>query len=813
MHRHSMQPYDYQIKCWQMIHERKSGMVNAPTGCGKTFSIFLGEVIHYINEESIGRAYKNKGVRILWITPLRALAKDIARAMQQVVDEMSLNWVVAVRNGDTPATERAKQKKQMPEVLVITPESLHLLFTQKESSSLFEHITLIAVDEWHEMMGNKRGVQVELALSKIIAWNQQRKKEISCWGISATIGNMEESMDVLLSSFEKKGKIIRAGMHKKPKVYSILPDEIETYPWAGHLGLSLVHKVIPILQQHTTTLIFINTRGMSERWYQALIDACPDLAGAIALHHGSIDQELRNWIEESIHTQKLKAVVCTASLDLGVDFRPVEAVIQVGSPKGISRFLQRAGRSGHSYEAVSQIYFLPTHSLELVESVALQTAIEQEVCESKRPLVLCYDVLIQYLHTLACGEGFHPDQLFSEIKNTYCYRELDEHEWNSLIQFLYTGGKALSGYDDYNKIIIDNGLYKLASRKFMMRHRMNIGTIVSDVMMKVKLLNGSYVGMIEEWFISRLEPGECFTLAGKNLELIQLKETTVITRISTNKKSIVPSWQGGRMSLSAHLGKKLRECFDSIAEDRNTQKDTRPEMLHLKTLFDVQRKLSIVPKHDELLIEIHHSREGQHILVYPFEGRQLHEAISALVAYRIGKLIPISFSIAMNDYGFELLSEQIFEPDATTWKKIFTLQNLTADLQQSMNATEMARRKFRDIAVIGGLILKSLGGQSKKAKHLQASAGLLFNVFEEYDSQNLLLRQSYQEVFDQQLDELRLREAFMRIENSNFKITYPERFTPLSFPIIADGLNRNHLSTEKLSDRIARMQAQLKKTK
>ena len=807
----SMHPFPYQEACWQAIQDGKSGLVNAPTGFGKTYSVFLGALIQFLNQDPGTTA---EGVQIIWITPLRALSKDIARAMQDVLETIGIPWKVGIRNGDTPAAERVRQKKKMPEILVITPESLHLLFTQKNAGLSFRSVRVIAVDEWHELMGSKRGIQVELALSKIIAWNTDRKKELSCWGISATIGNLQEAMDVLLSPVNCTGELIRAKMNKKIEVCSILPDEIETYPWAGHLGLTLVHQIIPIIKQHTSTLIFINTRGMSERWYQAILDEAPDLAGVLALHHGSIDQELRLWVEESLHAHKLKAVVCTASLDLGVDFRPVEAVIQVGSPKGVSRFLQRAGRSGHQPDALSKIYFLPTHSLELVEAAALRQAIKEELYESKPPLLLCYDVLIQYLTSLAVGDGFFPEIVYQEIKTTHCYKFLETHEWKALIHFLLKGGQALEGYDDYQKFHIEeDGRYTIRSRKLAMRHRMNIGTIVSEGMLKVKLMNGNYIGVIEEWFISRLEPGDCFTLAGKNLELVHVKEMTAYTKTSRSGKTIVPSWQGGRMSLTANLGKKLRESFEEIA-DRNRNdlygKSEEPEFNHLQTLFTLQQKLSHIPGVDEILIELHHSRDGQHLLVYPFEGRQVHEAMSALLAFRIGKLFPVSFSIAMNDYGFELLSDRIFELDTPTFYKLFSTENLLTDLQKSMNATEMARRKFRDIAVIGGLIFQTTPGQNKKPKHLQASAGLLFNVFQEYDPQNLLLRQAYQEVIDQQFEEERMRIILSRICKSKIILKEPHRFTPLSFPIIADGLNRNHLSTEKLEDRIRRMQLQLK---
>lgn len=862
------QPFAFQEEAWQQMLLGNSGLVNAPTGCGKTFSVFLGALIQFINEHPDSYQTKSKnGLQLIWITPLRALAKDIGRAMEEVISDLNLKWTVGIRNGDTSNTERARQKKQMPEVLIITPESVHLLLAQKGTIELLRNVRIIAIDEWHELIGSKRGVQVELVISRIVGSRKSLADSIESsvnsisaandrlciWGISATIGNLDEAKEVLLAplscqskktetlkseesavvaspfggsgtegtmfgegALDTAGVIVKAHMKKQILIESILPDEIEKYPWAGHLGLKLIEKVIPIIEQSTTTLIFINTRGMSERWYQELLNHAPQLAGAIALHHGSIEQELRTWVEEALHTAKLKAVVCTASLDLGVDFRPVETVIQVGSPKGVARFLQRAGRSGHSPDAVSKIYFLPTHSLELVEAAALKSAVDDLMIESKEPMLLCFDVLTQYLNTLAVGDGFVPDEIFKEIKSTYCYRDLLKDEWEEVLRFLVEGGKALQQYDDYKKIEVIDGVYKITNRRIAMRHRMNIGTIVSDVMLKVKMVSGGFVGVIEEYFISRLDPGDSFTLAGRNLELVQIKDMTAFVRKSTSKKTIVPSWNGGRMSLTANLGKKLRETFNDVVDYSGSDHDKAladpvPELQHLSALFQLQQQLSHIPKDDELLIEQHESKDGFHLLVYPFEGRQVHEAMSAIIAYRIGKIAPLTFSIAMNDYGFELLSDQPIPVDDTNANELFTMDGLTADIQRSVNATEMARRKFRDIAVIGGLIIQSAPGERTKARHLQASASLLFNVFSEYDSKNVLLRQAYQEVFDQQMEEVRLRNAFERIQNSRIVLTFPERFTPLSFPIIADGLNRNNLSSEKLEDRIRRMQAQLNK--
>lgn len=840
-------PFAFQEETWENIINGKSGLVNAPTGTGKTFSVFLGAVIQFINENPAGYRTKQKnGLQLLWITPLRALAKDIGRAMEEVIAQLGMAWKVGIRNGDTTTADRQKQKRQMPEILIITPESLHLLLAQKGYPEVFGSLRIIAADEWHELIGSKRGVQVELALSRICGLKAcppvsgfadtsesskkrttgNKKQEtgnrklqtvnFSVWGISATIGNLPQAKEVLLSSLKQcqsdvRSVIVSASLNKKVQIESILPDEIEKYPWAGHLGIKLAEKVVPIIESSRTTLIFINTRGMSEMWYQKLIAVAPDLAGAIALHHGSIEMELRNWVEDVLHTGKLKAVVCTASLDLGVDFRPVETVIQVGSPKGVARFLQRAGRSGHSPDAVSKIYFLPTHSLELVEAAALKTAVEEGVIETREPFLLCYDVLTQYLCTLAISEGFRSDEIFKEVRSTHCFSEITDDEWRQILNFITSGGNALQQYDDFKKVEVEDGVYKIKSRRIALRHRMHIGTIVSDAMLKVKFITGGYVGVVEEWFVSRLEPGDAFTLAGKQLELVMIKDMTVMVRKSNVKRSPVPSWLGGRLPLSVSLGRVLREKLNEAGEQiTEGVMSGHIELEVLHPLFALQQQLSHIPRSDELLIEQIETKDGFHLFVYPFEGRLVHEAMAALLAFRISRITPITFSMAMNDYGFELLSDQPIPVTEENVYKLLSPEDLLADIQRSVNATEMARRKFRDIAVIGGLIFQGYPGEYKKARHLQASAGLLFNVFYEYDPDNVLLRQAFQEVFDQQMEERRLRDMLERVQASKIVLTHPTRLTPFCFPVKVDSMREN-LTSEKLEDRVKRMQSQLEK--
>ncbi len=791
-------PFEFQLEAWKSYLDGFHGLVNAPTGSGKTYSLIVPVLLEFIRNQSDPKPKRSVGLQVIWITPIRALSKEIEFSAKQAIEGLGLSWQVGVRSGDTSAKQRLKQKEKPPEFLITTPESLHMLISQKNYAEYFKDVKAIIVDEWHELLGSKRGVQIELALSRLKTVATQMK----LWGISATIGNMDQALHVLLGSNFKNDnyKVIRANIEKKIEIFSIFPDTIERMPWAGHLGIHLLDKVIPIVKQSTSTLIFTNTRSFAEIWYQKMLEKAPELSGLIALHHGSISKELRDWVEDQLHMGKLKAVVCTSSLDLGVDFRPVETIIQVGSPKGVSRFLQRAGRSGHQPGAVSKIYFLPTHTLELTEAAALREAINRKIVEERLPYIRSYDVLIQYLITLAVSDGFRQEEIYKEVKGTFSFSSITEEEWNWILQFITTGGASLTAYDEYRKVIIDNGIYKVENKRIAFRHKLSIGTIVGDNALFVKYVTGKYLGTIEEGFISRLNPGDVFWFAGRSLELVRIKEMEVQVRKTSRKSGKVPSWQGGRMPLSSQMSEMIRLKIDEASHDQ----DKDAEMKFIRPLMDLQKSLSHLPSRNEFLIEYLQTQEGFHVLMYPFEGRFVHEGMAALLAYRLSQIQPITFSIAMNDYGFELLSDMeipIYEAIETD---VLSSENLLKDIQASINSTEMARRKFRDIAAISGLVFKGFPGQKVKDKHIQSSSQLFFDVFHDYESHNLLLLQAFEEVMDFQLEEARLRKALDRISKQKIVIREPDRPTPFAFPIMVDRM-REKLSTEKLEDRIKRM--------
>ena len=801
-------PFKFQKDTWKAYLQKKNGLLNAPTGSGKTYALWVPIVLDLLQKNKDLKSKPVKGLKAIWITPLRALSVEIEQAATRFAEGLDTKLTVGIRTGDTSQKERAAQKRSMPNLLITTPESLHLLLSSKNYDKTFKDLKAIVIDEWHELLGSKRGVQVELGLSRL----KHITKDLRIWGISATIGNLEQAREVLLgpqSRSLENSVMIRANLNKKISVRSIIPEKMEKFPWRGHMGLHLLNEVVPIINDSKTTLLFTNTRSQCELWFQKLMNKYPEFAGEVAMHHGSINKETRLWVEQAIRNESLKAVICTSSLDLGVDFAPVETIVQIGGPKGVARFLQRAGRSGHRPGEESVIYFLPTHAIELIEASALQQAVKKQAVEDRIPYLMSFDVLIQYLTTLAVSNGFYPEEIFPEIASTFCFQGITEEEWGWILNFITKGSQSLQAYDEYQKVEIEeDGKFKINNRGIAMRHRLQIGTIVSDAMMTVKYMKGGYIGTIEEWFVSKLKPGDVFTFAGRNLELVRIKNMQVLVRKSKRKTAKVPSWMGGRRTFSAQMSELLREEMYRAATLKPGTKSSE-ELASLKPIFKRQKKESIIPGSDEFLIETFKTREGFHAIFYPFEGRFVHEALGSLLAYRISLLSPISFSIAFNDYGFELLSDQEIDMQQMLDNNLFSSDFLMDDLYKSLNATEMARRKFRDIAVIAGLVFTGYPNKLVKSKHLQSNSQLLFSVFRDYEEDNLLYRQAFRETFEHQLEEGRLRESLERIAHQNIIWKKCEKPTPFSFPIITDRL-REKLSSEKLEDRIQRMLKQLK---
>jgi ATP-dependent Lhr-like helicase len=792
--------FQFQREVWDAYLAGESGLIHAATGTGKTLAAWWGPLLDVKHLPSSGRRASAPPLQVLWITPLRALVADTLEALTAPLTDLGLEWTIEARTGDTSSATRARQSRRLPTALVTTPESLSMLLSRPDSATALGTLRAVIVDEWHELMGSKRGVLVELALARIRAM----VPDVRIWGLSATIGNLDTALDALLGG--APGRIVRGVEPKQVVVDSLIPPVIERFPWAGHLGTQMLPQVIAAIEEGETAIVFCNTRSQVEIWYQAMIAARPDWSGTIALHHGSLDRGKRDWVENGLRSGKLRCVIATSSLDLGVDFSPVDRVLQIGSPKGIARLLQRAGRSGHRPGVTSRVTCVPTNTLELLEVAAARDGIAAQAVESRQPVERPLDVLAQHVVTVALGTGFEPEALLREVRGTRAFRELSDLEWQWVLAFLTSGGDALRAYPEYARLSLENGRFTVTDPEIARRHRMAIGTIVGDAQITVQYLRGATLGSVEESFLARLRQGDRFIFAGKPLEFVRVRDMRAWVRRAPNAKGAIPRWQGSRLPLSGELAAKIRDRLGEAANGVFRE----PEMIALRPLLQVQRKWSAIPEPHQLLIERVKLRAGWHLFFFPFEGRLVHEGLAALFAYRMSRLRPISFSMASNDYGFELLSADEPPLEQALSQGLLGAERMTEDIPASLNATEMARRQFREIARVAGLVFPGFPRSGKTARQLQASSGLFFDVFQRHDPDNLLLSQAYREVLERQLEQSRLGRTLQRLEQAEVLVRDPKRPTPLAFPLIVD-TTRDRVSSEKLVDRIRKMQLVLEK--
>ncbi|MEJ8839265.1 ligase-associated DNA damage response DEXH box helicase [Ramlibacter sp. AN1133] len=789
-------PFGFQQEVWQAVAEGRSGMLHATTGAGKTYAVWLGILDALLRRHPPGRAAEP--LRAIWLTPMRALASDTAKALLQPLADLAPNWTLGLRTGDTTSAERARQDRRMPTVLVTTPESLTLMLTRENARTELAGVEYVVLDEWHELIGSKRGVQAQLALARL----RRLHPGLVTWGLSATLGNLEQAMQVLCGPEEDPApRLVRGKIDKTLLIDTLLPPNPGKYTWAGHLGAGMQLPVVEEIERSGTTLVFTNVRSQAEAWYQLLLQARPDWAGHIALHHGSLDRGTREWVEQGLKDGTLRAVVATSSLDLGVDFLPVERVLQVGSAKGVARMLQRAGRSGHAPGRPSRVTLVPTNTMEIVEAAAARRAahegrVEQRVAPAK-PL----DVLVQHIVTIALGGGFRADELFAEVTGAWSYRALTRAEFDWVVAFCERGGDSLGAYPEYHRIVRDEeGVYRVRDAGVAKRHRLGIGTIVSDAAIQVKYLGGAPIGTIEEGFIARLRQGDCFFFAGKLLEFVRVRDMAAYVRKATRNKGTVPTWMGSKMALSTELSDAVLEMLQDAAQGRFLE----PELEAARPMLLTQQRLSRIPTPGTLLVEAFQSREGQHLYLYPFAGRNVHLGLASLLAWRLAREQPNTFSMSINDYGLELVSAAPFDSEPVTSQAIFSATDLLHDVLASLNSGELKQRRFREIARIAGLVSSGYPGQPKSARQVQASSALFYEVFRKYDAGNLLLNQAESEVLSQELELSRLAGTLERMRTK--KVVYaPLRHpSPLSLPLMVERF-REKLSTETLAARLERI--------
>ena len=856
-------PFPFQRQVWQAYLDGRSGLIHAATGTGKTQAAWWGPILEWLGEgarppTADGRPPPTEGpeargqgrqagkelstleprrsavgrrqspvvpLRVLWLTPMRALAADTERSLREVIDDLALPWSVDRRTGDTASAAPVRQLARPPTALITTPESLSLLLTQPNGDKLFGELRCVVVDEWHELLGNKRGVQTELCLARL----RRLRPGLRTWGLSATLGNLDTALAALLGeekkstdftdstdySFESvksvesvdssSGVLVQGHMPKAIVIDTLIPERVDRFPWAGHMGLKMLPAVAAAVAEGRSALVFTNTRNQAETWYQALLAERPEWAGEIALHHGSLSADARRWVEDGLRAGALRCVVATSSLDLGVDFSPVDRVLQVGSPKGVARLLQRAGRSGHQPGATSRVTCVPAHAFELVEAAAARDALRDGRLEGREPVERPLDVLVQHLVTVALGSGFEAAAMLAEVRTAYAYRDLSDAEWRWALDFVVQGGEALGAYPEYRRVTPVDGLYRVTEKGIATRHRLSVGTIVGESSIAVKYQNGTHLGNIQESFISRLKPGNTFVFAGKKLEFLRVRDLTAYVKPTTRLKGVVPAWTGTSLPISPELGAAVRR---KLSEARDDVYDG-PEMIAVRPVLELQKKWSALPGADELLVERLQTKEGRtrysHLFVYPFAGKLVHQGLAALAAYRLSRVQAITFTLTANDYGFELLAP---ERDAFADVDVMALlstDNLLDDIVAGLNESEMAQRQFREIARVAGLVFQGFPGRPQKARHLQASSSMLYEVFRKYDAGNLLLAQAHREVLSRQLEQSRLQRTLEQLTAQRVVVKDMPRPSPLCFPLLVERLQASTLTSESLAEQVRKM--------
>lgn len=757
-------------------------MLTVPTGAGKTYAATLAALC--------------RRERILYLSPLRAMARDLQKALQAPNIELNLGLSIETRTGDTASSVRVRQRERLPDVLITTPESLCLLLTDPRAPEKFATLSLVVVDEWHELIDNKRGSQVELALARLRRFSPQ----LRTWALSATIANAEIAA-VAAVGVGNPYALVRAEIARPIRIETVLPPDARSLPYSGHFGTMMAPALIERLDLAHPTLVFCNTRAQAEVWYQVIVSARPDWFEWMGLHHGSIDAGERTRVEDGLKSGEIKLVVCTASLDLGVDLSPVERVVQVGSPKGIARLIQRAGRSAHRPGATAEVWCVPTHALQLVEIAAVRDAIERGEVEARIPLRKPIDVLSQHLVTCALGGGFRADEMFEEVRGSAAYVDLARLEFDMALALVRDGGATLTAYPEFRKVVqSESGDHTVPDLEVGRRHRSSVGTIVGDTSLTVQVPGRESLGQIDEGFVAALAPGQTFVFAGQVLEFVTIRGNTVLAKPAKKRSTFTPHWPGNKLPITGSLGAAIRRTLDGVLNGEGTG----PELNAAAEMLARQAALSEVPAASTLLVELLTTAEGEHAFFFPFEGRRIHEGLGALLALRMGRVVPSTFTISVDDHGFELLSPEPLPWSEMLTPNLFSDADLSSDIVASVQISELMRRRFRDVARVAGFIHPGAVWDRRTSRQIQASASLLYDVFTRYDPTNVLLSQARHEVIEQHFERERLAQVLARIRGSELHLRTVAEATPLALPILESRLSKNVASTETIASRVGR---------
>ncbi len=783
-------PRQHQLEMLEIVSARNSALLIAPTGGGKTLAGFLPSLVE-LSEGASG-----KGLHTLYVSPLKALAVDIARNLEAPVKEMRLDIRIEVRTGDTPMHKRQRQKTNPPDIMITTPEQVSLLIAQESAEHYFKNLKVIILDELHSMTPTKRGCLLALAIARLERFAPGLRRV----GLSATVAEPDTLRAWLVpqgdEGVERLAAFVTAPVGAEPDI-SIMRSGNETrVPWSGHTTAYALPDVYAAIRGAGMTLVFVNTRSQAERIFHELWTINED-ALAIALHHGSLDVGQRRKVEAAMAAGSLRAVVCTSTLDLGIDWGDVDLVINLGAPKGSSRILQRIGRANHRYDEPSRAVLVPSNRFEVLECEAARAAVYESVQDGEGPAELKRDVLAQHIMGSAVAAPFHPAELFCEVTSAWPYRRLTREDFDQAVDFVSTGGYALKSYERFAKLKrMPDGRMRLSHPRLAQSYRMNAGTIVEAEMLKVKIAgkrkgsNGKplnkwgdkVLGEVEEWFVEQLRIGDTFAFAGQVLRLEAVEELNALVSRSNAPEPMIPSYQGGKFPLSTYLASRVRTML------ANPQSWTHlPDQVH--DWLKVQQWKSMLPQAHQMLVETFPRASKHYLVCYPFDGRLAHQTLGMLLTRRLERAALQPMGFVANDYALSVWCTRdlslAIDQSRLSLAELFDEDMLGDDLDAWLAESMLMKRTFRYCAIIAGLIEKRWPGQEKTGRQMTVSADLLYDVLRSHQPDHWLLKAAWDDASSGLIDAKRLAAMLARIKG-NILHKALEQVSPLAVPVMLE---------------------------
>ena len=769
--------YSHQIETLKLSENGYDVLLVAPTGGGKTLAGFLPSLNDLINN----KPKKNK-LHTLYISPLKALTIDVHRNLTSPIEDQGLDIRVETRTGDTSAYKKNRQKVLPPDMLMTTPESLALLLSNKESKDYFKNLKYLVIDEIHTLVNTKRGDLLSLNLSRINSISPDCKKI----GLSATVKNKNAVLKFLTS--KKKAKTLNVEETSVPKI-----DILETnnrVPWSGHMASYAIRDIYQKIKKSSLTIVFVNTRAQAELVFNKLWQENENNL-RIAIHHGSLEKEIRRKVESLMSLGKIDCVVATSSLDLGIDWGDVDLVVQIGSPKGISRFLQRIGRSNHRFDEPSNALLVPSNRFEYLECLSAINSIKNKLLDETKEKKGSLDVLAQHILGVACSEPFQVDELYNQVINAWPYRNLTKIKFFEVLEFVKNGGYSLKHYEQYSKIGVNKDkFYAIKNKSVRNRYRLNVGTIVESYMLKVKLGNRT-LGQVEEWFIEGLNEGDTFLFSGRVLEYQSISNNNVIVKSTSHTQPKIPSYAGGRLPLSTELSIEVRKLLSKKQFWKNFPNQ-------INEWLKLQSKFSNLPSLNGLLVEtfprLMRGKKRFFLICYTFEGRNANQTLGFLMSKKMQRIGYKPISFVATDYALAIWSiNEVIDVNI-----ILNDDLMLDDLYEWLEETPLLKKNFRDAAIISGLIERSIPGQKKTGKQVLFNSDLIFNVLKKHEPKHLLLEVAREDSYRGLIDLDRLSEFLKRIEKN---ITHEklDRISPLAVPLILE-INRQTIDKSEMEE-------------